>query len=259
MAQGFIAPRRIDGPFSSGIFSLTFSGHGGPRGTETTENETVNGGGGGQLNTQNRKTEGDALLPEGPPAGPSRECGCRPCPHTGFTPVSPAPGMAPEPSQCALLSAVCEPRLQHQAPRGPRSHPRRVPMRLCRQSWGSFGKGTVVPEGHPQAPTLALGQGGIGLQGTSESREPTGAGAGGRSSGRGGGRPAPRLQAPPGRGPQRTPGSLRWDRLQVPGSLRSREGPQTPASSHLPSARNTQTSLILQSRAIKRKPRAALP
>lgn len=86
--------------------------------------------------------------------------------------------MAPEPSQCALLSAVCEPRLQHQAPRGPRSHPRRVPMRLCRRSWGSFGKGTVVPEGHPQAPTLALGQGGIGLQGTSESRQELAQGAG---------------------------------------------------------------------------------
>lgn len=96
----------------------------------------------------------------------------------GFTPVSPAPGMAPEPSQCALLSAVCEPRLQHQAPRGPRSHPRRVPMRLCRRSWGSFGKGTVVPEGHPQAPTLALGQGGIGLQCTSESRQELAQGAG---------------------------------------------------------------------------------
>lgn len=173
----------------------------------------------------------------------------------GFTPVSPAPGMAPESAVCTAVRGE-RARLQHQAPRGPRSHPRRVPMRLCRRSWGSFGKGTVVPEGHPQAPTLALGQGGIGLQGTSE---PTGAGAGGRSSGRGGGRPAPRLQAPPGRGPQRTPGSLRWDRLQVPGSLPSREGPQIPASSHLPSAGNTQTSLILQSRAIKRKPRAALP
>lgn len=212
------------------------------------------GGGGGQLNTQNRKTEGDALLPEGPPAGPSRECGCRPCPPLRCK----LPGLPPCPQHLAWRLS---PRRASPSPApgtpGPSITPQTRSHEALQTELGEFRKGDSGTRGPPTSSHPGLGPGRHRASG--HIREPTGAGAGGRSSGRGGGRPAPRLQAPPGRGPQRTPGSLRWDRLQVPGSLPSREGPQIPASSHLPSAGNTQTSLILQSRAIKQKPRAALP
>lgn len=152
-------------------------------------------GGGGQLNTQNRKTEGDALLPEGPPAGPSRECGCRPCPPLRCK----LPGLPPCPQHLAWRLS---PRRASPSPApgtpGPSITPQTRSHEALQTELGEFRKGDSGTRGPPTSSHPGLGPGRHRASG--HIREPTGAGSGGRSSGRGGGRPAPRLQAPPGRG-----------------------------------------------------------
>lgn len=162
---------------------------------------------GKQLNTQNRKTEGDALHPKGLPTGPLWVCGCRLCPPLSCKP----PGLPLCPQHLAWRlsphNMQCCPRRMIRSPApstpGPLITSRTHSHEALQTVPGEFRKGDSGTLGPPASSHPGIGPGRHRASG--DIQELTGPGRGGRSTGRGPGR-----QAPPGRGENLREAGLSW-------------------------------------------------